>query len=188
MMDWINNMPDMLANNIGSLFVIGFLIVALEAFLPFLPLTAFVAWNGFALGVVNGFIVSLVAAGLSSFVIYLTVRHFSHRVPAKWRSERVQTWVRRQSFVTLSIAYALPVVPHSAITLALGVFGVRKRVAFTSIFLGKGVQFAFLSFFGGQLEQCLMNPFFYLSAALLVGLVYFLNKKIGFDAEAVPAS
>src|SRR5699024_12253929 len=70
----------MLFQRFGDLgFIIGFLLVFAEAFLPILPLVFIVILNINSYGVIVGFLVSYAASVAGSYLVFLTVRSSEER-------------------------------------------------------------------------------------------------------------
>ena len=61
-------------------FLIGFLLIIVEAFLPVLPLGAFVTLNVNAFGIFPGLLLSWIAAIIGSYLMYLLCYYISTKV------------------------------------------------------------------------------------------------------------
>ena len=70
-------------------FVVGFLLIVLEAFMPILPLGAFVTLNINAFGSLIGLILSWTATVIGSFLMYLLCYYISNKVIYKFIKEKV---------------------------------------------------------------------------------------------------
>ena len=62
-------------------FIIGFLIIVLEAFIPILPLGLFITLNVNAFGTLAGLLLSWTAAILGSYLMYLICTYISNKHP-----------------------------------------------------------------------------------------------------------
>ena len=60
--------------------IIGFLLIIIEAFLPVLPLGAFVTLNVNAFGIFPGLLLSWIAAIIGSYLMYLLCYYISTKV------------------------------------------------------------------------------------------------------------
>ena len=71
-------------------FIIGFLLIILEAFIPILPLGAFVTLNMNAFGSFIGILLSWTATVVGSFLMYLLCRYISTQIIYKFIKDKTK--------------------------------------------------------------------------------------------------
>ncbi|MGL4521114.1 MAG: VTT domain-containing protein [Bacilli bacterium] len=159
------------------LFCIGFLITAAESVFPPLPLTAIVLWNSFALGGILGYIASISGALIGGGIVYTVASFWQDRLPNRLKNSKLNVWVERQSWWLYAIAYAMPIIPHTLLSIAGGLYGVSWRKLFSAMLLGKSVLFVALGLFGTNVERFFQNPRLLLILLPICIVFFFLSKK-----------
>ncbi|MGL4821043.1 MAG: VTT domain-containing protein [Bacilli bacterium] len=182
--EWLERLPAELNHNFALLALIGFVSIFIETFLPIIPLTPLIMWNGYVLGGVFGFIVSFAAAGSSIMLLYVLFERFSHRIPERWKNTPVAQWVGRQRPWTLSIAFMLPGVPHLFFIAALVLFRIGWRTALGAVCLGLAVKFLFFTVLGHKAMMFMKHPHFLFFLLPFVVVLWYINKRYGIQKNA----
>jgi len=141
----------------------GIALPFIEAFLPFLPLIAFVIANGAAYGLFNGFLYSWLGSSLGMIVAFITIRTFAHkRVFVKLRADRrvrrVTSFVERNGFGPLFLLLCFPFSPSSLINVvaALSKVGINQFVL--AVLLGKTVMIFSITYIGANIMDLFKHP------------------------------
>ena len=99
-------------------FIIGFLLIILEAFIPILPLGAFVTLNMNAFGSFIGILLSWTATVVGSFLMYLLCRYISTQIIYKFIKDKTKEKIlnttehfKRIKFTSLVLIITLPFTP-----------------------------------------------------------------------------
>ncbi|WP_042349830.1 TVP38/TMEM64 family protein [Bacillus massiliigorillae] len=160
--------------------ITAMLLCFMEAFLPFLPLSAFVMANSAAFGLIEGLLLSSLGSILGAWAVYGIFRFFGNRKCLRKYIEHrtVQTYMNRleqHSFIIIGFLCMLPVFPNSVITTVAGITKMNfKKFAFASAFGITGLNTIF-SLVGSDLHAFLHSPL----KVLTVIAVFFSIHLIG---------
>lgn len=141
----------------------GIMLPFIEAFLPFLPLVAFVMANGVAYGLLKGFLYSWIGSFLGSISVFLLIRKFSNRrFLTKVRNNkqviRVTSWVDRHGFGLLFLLLCFPFSPSAIINIVAGLAKVSTQRFVLAVILGKAVMIFSLAYIGVSVLEFAKNP------------------------------
>jgi len=141
----------------------GIALPFIEAFLPFLPLIAFVIANGAAYGLFNGFLYSWLGSSLGMIVAFITIRTFAHkRVFVKLRADRrvrrVTSFVERNGFGPLFLLLCFPFSPSSLINVVAALSKVGIKQFILAVLLGKTVMIFSITYIGANMMDFLKHP------------------------------
>ena len=152
--------------------IVGFLLVFMESFLPFLPLFIIVVVNINSYGFILGSLSSYSGTVLGSYLVFLLIRYFFRRPAQKYirkhkRLGQMLSFIDRRGFVFLFVLLALPFTPTSVI----------KKVVYLYILLAaKAIMILTMSLVGYDVTSFFTSPLrLTLSIAGLV-LIYFFSK------------
>lgn len=143
--------------------IVGFILIAVETFLPVLPLIAIVVANAFVLGMWMGFLVSWVGSSVASVALYLVVNKFSkwkcfEKYQEKNKIKKVIIWIKKQGFNSIFISYACPFIPDFLVTVGSGFTGLDLKTFVSGMVCGKFVMFLLISYVGEDINHIFSHP------------------------------
>ena len=170
-------------------FLIGFLLIIVEAFLPVLPLGAFVTLNVNAFGIFPGLLLSWIAAIIGSYLMYLLCYYIStkviYRFLKKETKEKVvdkMTTFKNIKLTNLVLIITLPFAPSCFINLLAGVSNIKKEKYLIALIIGKAFMISFWAYIGMSLIESLtdINAIIFILLILLVAYVVskIISKKL----------
>lgn len=166
-------------------FIVGFLLIILEAFLPVLPLGAFVTLNVNAFGALPGLILSWIATIIGSYLMYLLCFYISnqviYKVIKKETKEKVLSKINKFQKIKLThlvLIITLPFTPSCFVNLLAGVSNISKQKYLISLLIGKAFMITFWAYIGMSLIESITNikAIIFISVVLL--LAYIISKII----------
>ena len=163
---------------IVSMFI-GLISCFLESFLPVLPLIGIISANAIILGLLKGMIISWIGSSLGTILLFLLAIKFKDKVYTKnIKSKKINniiTWINKQGFKLLFIAYSCPFIPAFLITIAAALSGKEIKNFVPAMLSGKFVMFLIISYPASDISTFIRSP---LKIAFFIFLV-FLTWKIG---------
>lgn len=165
----------------------GILLPFIEAFLPFLPLFAFVMANSAAYGLLKGFLYSWVGSSLGSIAVFFIIRKFGNKkLLMKIKKNRqvihVTSWVERHGFGPLFLLLCFPFSPSSIINVVAGLSNVSKQQFILAVLLGKSVMIFSIAYIGSSIFEFAKNPVKTIIITICIiifwGLGKLLEKKL----------
>lgn len=165
----------------------GILLPYIEAFLPFLPLFAFVLANGAAYGLLKGFLYSWVGSSLGSLTVFFVLRRLGDkRLFKKIKNfrqvKRVMSWVERHGFGLLFILLCFPFAPSSIINVVAGLSNIKKQPFILAVLLGKAVMVFSIAYIGSSIIEFAKNPVKTIIVIICISIFWlfgkFLEKRI----------
>ena len=167
--------------------IVGLLSCFIESFLPFLPLIAIVGANAMILGLWGGLIISWIGSGLGTLALFLLISKYNdNKLFNKLRNKKTEkaiSWMQRQGFKLLFIAYSCPFVPSFLVTIT-SAFCKREVSEFLPAMLaGKFVMFLVISYPASDLSGFLRSPMKIAIFLILVFLSWKVGSKVNTDLE-----
>lgn len=167
--------------------IVGLLSCFIESFLPFLPLIAIVGANAMILGLWGGLIISWIGSGLGTLALFLLISKYNdNKLFNKLRNKKTEkaiSWMQRQGFKLLFIAYSCPFVPSFLVTIT-SAFCKREVSEFIPAMLaGKFVMFLVISYPASDLSGFLRSPMKMAIFLILVFLSWKVGSKVNTDLE-----
>lgn len=166
-------------------FLIGFLLIIVEAFLPVLPLGAFVTLNVNAFGIFPGLLLSWIAAIIGSYLMYLLCYYIStkviYRFLKKETKEKVvdkMTTFKNIKLTNLVLIITLPFAPSCFINLLAGVSNIKKEKYLISLIIGKAFMISFWAYIGMNLIESLTDIKAIIFILLILLVAYVVSKII----------
>lgn len=165
----------------------GILLPFIEAFLPFLPLFAFVMANSAAYGLLKGFLYSWLGSSLGSIAVFFIIRKFDNKkLLMKIKNNRqvihVTSWVERHGFGPLFLLLCFPFSPSSIINVVAGLSNVSKQQFILAVLLGKSVMIFSIAYIGSSIFEFAKNPVKTIIITICIiifwGLGKLLEKKL----------
>ena len=166
-------------------FLIGFLLIIVEAFLPVLPLGAFVTLNVNAFGIFPGLLLSWIAAIIGSYLMYLLCYYIStkviYRFLKKETKEKVvdkMTTFKNIKLTNLVLIITLPFAPSCFINLLAGVSNIKKEKYLIALIIGKAFMISFWAYIGMSLIESLTDIKAIIFILLILLVAYIVSKII----------
>lgn len=166
-------------------FLIGFLLIIVEAFLPVLPLGAFVTLNVNAFGIFPGLLLSWIAAIIGSYLMYLLCYYIStkviYRFLKKETKEKVvdkMTTFKNIKLTNLVLIITLPFAPSCFINLLAGVSNIKKEKYLIALITGKAFMISFWAYIGMSLIESLTDIKAIIFILLILLVAYVVSKII----------
>jgi uncharacterized membrane protein YdjX (TVP38/TMEM64 family) len=179
----IENMKDLLENyrDFGPL--AGIFLPMLEAFLPFLPLFAFIMANAAAYGLWSGFFYSWIGSCLGSLLLFLLIRNFrQHRffsfLNRHRKIRKSMSWIERKGFGPIFLLFCLPFSPSALINIVAGLSKISKKQFILALVLGKVVMIFVISYIGYDLLSFIHKPTKTLIVVCVVFILWYVGKRV----------
>lgn len=155
-MDWINQYE-----SFGPL--PGFLLPLLEAFLPFLPLFAFVLANVNAFGLWFGFFISWGGAVTGSFIVFLLLRRYGREkflsfLQKNKQISKMMNWVDRHGFAPVFLLLCFPFTPSAIVNIVAGLSRISIVQYLLAVMAGKTVMIFTISYVGYDVGALIHQP------------------------------
>lgn len=162
-------------------FIVGFLLVFIEAFLPFLPLVAIVILNINSYGLIIGFLVSYLASVAGSYLVFLTVRNLFRKPAQKYiekheKLNKMLKFVDDKGFTFLFILLALPFTPSSIINVIAALSNMRRHVYLYILLASKFIMISSMSLVGYDITSFFDSPLKLILSLVFLVLLYLLSK------------
>lgn len=156
-------------------YIIGFLLVLCESFIPILPLGLFITLNVNSFGFIIGTIISWIGTSLGSILCYLI---FSKILKKRVLNARAVSKFKNIKFSNLVLIVSLPFTPSFLVNLISGICLVPFNKYFFSILIGKIFIVLFWSFIGYNIINYYNNFSIILYLFVIIILLYFISKYI----------
>lgn len=161
----------------------GVLLPFIEAFLPFLPLFAFVFANAAAYGLLKGFLYSWAGSSLGSILVFLIIRKLGNkRIFTAMRKNKqvikVTNWLTRHGFGPLFLLLCFPFSPSSVINVVAGISKISTQQFILAVILGKSVMIFSIAWIGSSIFEFAKNPIRTIIVGIGIGLFWIVGKYI----------
>lgn len=155
----------------------------IEAFLPFLPLAAFVVANATAYGLWLGFLFSWGGAVLGSYCVFLLIRKFGHSQYFRFVTDRTGVkkliqWVEIQGFMPLFILLCFPFTPSAIVNVVAGLSNLKKKSYLITIMCAKFIMILVISWIGADLQSLITKPWKSVVVVLIIVLMWGGGKYV----------
>ncbi|WP_342470117.1 TVP38/TMEM64 family protein [Ureibacillus sp. FSL K6-3587] len=163
--------------------IIGLLFPFLEAFLPFLPLVAFVVANASSHGLWMGFLLSWVGTVSGSYSVFLLVRQFGKypKVQKFIKYKKMQKlirWVDMKGIAPLFILLCFPFTPSVLVNIVAGLSDIKKKIYLVVLLTGKFVMILTISLLGYDIGALLRSPIKLILVIVAIVLLWIIGKII----------
>lgn len=166
-------------------FIVGFLLIVLEAFIPILPLGAFVTLNINAFGSLIGITLSWVATVIGSFLMYLLCYYVSNKIIFKLIKQTTKEKIlnttehfKKIKLTSLVLIITLPFTPSCFINLLAGISNVTKEKYLISLLIGKVFHIIFWGYIGMSLIESITNIKAIIFIIVILIIAYIISKVI----------
>lgn len=159
----------------------GILLPFIEAFLPFLPLFAFVMANSAAYGLLKGFFYSWLGSSLGSIAVFYIIRKFGDKkllvkIKTNRQVNQVTSWVERHGFGPLFLLLCFPFSPSSLINIVAGLSNVSKQQFILAVLLGKSVMIFSIAYIGTSILEFAKNPTKTIVVTICISIFWMFGK------------
>lgn len=163
--------------------LIPVLVVMAESFLPAVPLTAIVAWNIAAYGLMEGSLYSWAGNCLGCTIVFwfwrLVLSSRAERFAL--RHERVlkaRKFVNRISRKALFLIIMMPFTPSSFMNFAFGVSDYHPLGYLITLYCAKVVMIALLALIGHGIVLSTDEPLYIPAVLALLGILWLISRKV----------
>ena len=161
----------------------GILLPLIEAFLPILPLVAFVMANAVVYGLFKGFLYSWLGAVIGSLCVFFIIRRlgdkrFFKKITKQKQVKRVMRWVEEHGFGPLFLLMCFPFSPSAIINIVSGLSNVSRQQFILAVLLGKSVMIFTIAYVGSSIASFAQNPVKSVVVGICILLFWVLGKYI----------
>ncbi|CAD2079973.1 TVP38/TMEM64 family protein [Jeotgalicoccus meleagridis] len=162
-------------------FFVGFLLVFIESFLPFLPLVVIVILTINSYGVIVGFLISYSATVLGSYLVFLTVRHFFRDTAQRYiekhdKLNKMLKFIDDRGFTFLFILLCLPFTPSSVVNVITALSNVRRDVYLYILLAAKFIMILSMTLVGYDIASFFDSPMKLILSLVFLCVLYLLSK------------
>ena len=162
-------------------FFVGFLLVFIESFLPFLPLVVIVILTINSYGVIVGFLISYSATVLGSYLVFLTVRHFFRDTAQRYiekhdKLNKMLKFIDDRGFTFLFILLCLPFTPSSVVNVITALSNVRRDVYLYILLAAKFIMILSMTLVGYDISSFFDSPMKLILSLVFLCVLYLLSK------------
>lgn len=143
--------------------IAGILLVMIEAFIPILPLSVFVAMNVMAFGFWIGYLCSWIGNVAGSLVVFFLIKkygmvRFNIKIQKSKKIRNTFLWIKKHGFMPIFILLTFPFTPSFLICGLSALAGINYKTFVYSIVFGKLIMILSLSFIGYNLSEFMSHP------------------------------
>lgn len=162
-------------------FIVGFLLVFIEAFLPFLPLVVIVILNINSYGIIIGFLVSYTASVAGSYLVFLIVRNLFRKPAQKYiekhdKLNKMLKFIDERGFTFLFILLSLPFTPSSIVNVITALSNIRRHVYLYILLASKFIMILSMTLVGYDITSFFDSPLKLILSLVFLVLLYLLSK------------
>ena len=190
-LDIINTFIEYSTNGISNGGVLlGMFLIAIESFIPVLPLSVFVALNTHTFGLLPGILMSWVSTCIGCFISYSIFYYVSNNVIYKHLSKKTMKKVDKAidkfkniSLSNLTVIITLPFTPAFLINILSGVSGMSRKKFLVAILIGKVFMISFWGYIGKSLVESMTDITTIIIMSIMIIIAYVLSKAVGKKAN-----
>ncbi|WP_110114348.1 TVP38/TMEM64 family protein [Bacillus sp. CGMCC 1.16541] len=163
--------------------ITGVLLPMLEAFIPILPLFAFVMANAAAFGLWLGFLISWIGTCVGALAVFFLVRRFGRErffsyIRKHQQIRKIMLWVERHGFGPLFLMLCFPFTPSAAINIVAGLSRVSVAQFTLAVLAGKMVMVFVMSFIGADFVSFFKEPIKTVIVVVVIFVLWLVGKQI----------
>ena len=185
-MDYINNLINLASHIISNGgFLFGMFIVVIEAFIPILPLSLFIALNTHVFGMIPGILLSWISTSFGSFLVYSLFYYLSNDVIYKRISKKTKAKIEKSvdkfqniSLANLTVIITLPFTPAFFVNILGGVAGINRKKFVIATLIGKIFMVAFWGIVGKSFIESMADVTSIIIIGIMIVTAYALSKLI----------
>lgn len=164
-------------------FIAGILIAMIEAFIPPLPLAAFVTINVITFGFVGGYILSYIGTVIGSYGMFHIFRKFGHRYMTGYinkhpKAKSMLHWIHDKGVFPIIVLLTFPFTPSVMVSGLAAFADIKPKDYLVALMAGKIFMVLSLSFIGVNVQSFISQP---LKSTIFIGLtlsVSFVAKQL----------
>lgn len=161
----------------------GILLPLLEAFLPVLPLVAFVLANSVVYGLLKGFLYSWIGSVIGAISVFVIIRALGHKrffqfITRQKQVKKIMKWVEEHGFGPLFLLMCFPFSPSSIINVVSGLSKVNRQQFILAVVLGKSVMIFSIAYVGSSIASFAQNPVKSVVVGICILLFWVVGKYI----------
>ncbi|HWO95427.1 MAG TPA: TVP38/TMEM64 family protein [Bacillus sp. (in: firmicutes)] len=161
----------------------GLMLPMFEAFLPILPLFAFVMANAAAFGLWQGFLLSWIGACTGAFLVFFLVRKYGQErffsfLRRHEQIRKIMGWLESHGFGPLFLMLCFPFTPSAAINIVAGLSRVSIVQFGLAVLGGKMVMIFIMSFIGADLRAFFVQPIRTAIVGIIIFVLWFVGKRL----------
>ncbi|WP_042356523.1 TVP38/TMEM64 family protein [Bacillus rubiinfantis] len=161
----------------------GIMLTVLEAFLPFLPLFAFVMANANAFGLWLGFLYSWIGACVGALLVFSLVRRYGQKrllafLPRHPKVRKLMDWVERHGFGPLFLLLCFPFTPSAVVNIVAGLSKISRAQYMLAVCIGKMVMIFTISYIGYDIRSLITKPSKTAIVLLVIFILWYIGKRI----------
>lgn len=162
-------------------FIVGFLLVFIEAFLPFLPLVVIVILNINSYGIIVGFLVSYTASVAGSYLVFLIVRNIFRKPAQRYiekhdKLNKMLKFIDERGFTFLFILLSLPFTPSSVVNVITALSNIRRHVYLYILLASKFIMILSMTLVGYDITSFFDSPVKLITSLVFLAVLYLLSK------------
>ncbi|WP_110929679.1 TVP38/TMEM64 family protein [Bacillus massiliglaciei] len=162
---------------------VGILLTLLEAFLPFLPLFAFVLANANAFGLWWGFLFSWAGAVGGAFLVFMIFRKygqakFFHFLKKHKQVKKLMDWLDYHGFGPLFLLMCFPFTPSAIVNVVAGLSKISPVQFGLALICGKFVMIFTISYVGYDVVSLLHQPIRTAIVLIVIFILWFVGKRV----------
>ncbi|WP_226576820.1 TVP38/TMEM64 family protein [Halobacillus litoralis] len=161
----------------------GIILPLLEAFLPVLPLVAFVLANSVVYGLLKGFLYSWIGSVIGAIGVFFIIRRLGNKrffqaITRQKQVKRVMVWVEEHGFGPLFLLMCFPFSPSSIINVVSGLSKVSQQQFILAVLLGKSVMIFTIAYVGSSIASFAQSPIKSVVVGICILLFWGLGKYL----------
>lgn len=154
-------------------FLAGIFITIIEAFIPPLPLAAFVTINVITFGFVGGYIFSYIGTVIGSYCVFLIFRKFGKRFMTAYinrhpKATSILHWIHDKGIFPIIVLLTFPFTPSVIVSGLAALADIKPKDYLIALILGKIFMVLSLSFIGVNIQSFVSQP---LKSTLFIALI-----------------
>jgi len=180
--DIINTCTNLISN--GGI-IVGFILIFIESFLPFLPLGVITTLNINAFGFLFGTILSWLSTCIGCIVVYTLIYNISNKYIYKLFKEKTKKKIEKAihkfqniKLSTLTLIITLPFTPSFLVNILSGVAGIKKEKFIISILIGKLFMISFCAIIGKSFLESMTDIKSLIFIVLTLLIAYVISKIV----------
>ena len=164
-------------------FIAGILIAMLEAFIPPLPLAAFVTINVITFGFIVGYILSYIGTVIGSYCVFLIFSKFGHKYMTGYidrhaKAKSMLHWIHDKGIFPIIVLLTFPFTPSVIVSGLAALADIKPKNYLVALMAGKIFMVLSLSFIGVNIQSFVGQP---IKSTIFIGLtlsVSFIAKYL----------
>jgi len=164
-------------------FLAGILLTMIEAFIPPLPLAAFVTINVITFGFIGGYIFSYIGTVVGSFYVFLIFRKFGKRFMTAYidrhpKAKSMLHWIHDKGIFPIIVLLTFPFTPSVVVSGLAALADIKPKDYLVALMSGKIFMVLALSFIGVNIESFVSQHLKYTLFIVLILSISIIAKYL----------